>query len=176
MNVPDLQTMLDYHYWARDRLLDALEPLTSEQFNRDTGSSFKSIRETMVHIYAAEWAWYSRWQGNSPTALLPSNQFPDPASVRRAWSELEAKMREFLEGLGEDGIARARLQAAQRARRLVAVLADAAARREPRQLPSRSGDDDAQADRRAACEAYGHDRVLSNQGLGAGSWGTGSWG
>jgi len=107
MNVHDLQTMLDYHYWARDRLLDALEPLTSEQFNRDTGSSFKSIRETMVHIYAAEWAWYSRWQGNSPTALLPSDQFPDPASLRRAWSELEAKMREFLEGLGEDGIARA---------------------------------------------------------------------
>jgi uncharacterized damage-inducible protein DinB len=99
--------MLDYHYWARDRLLDALEPLTLEQLDRDTGSSFKSIRETLVHIYAAEWAWYSRWQGNSPTALLPSDQFPDLASVRRAWSEHEGKMRAFLEGLDEDGIARA---------------------------------------------------------------------
>ncbi|PYQ96804.1 MAG: damage-inducible protein DinB [Acidobacteria bacterium] len=107
MTVQDLQTMLDYHYWARDRLLDALEPLTSEQFNHDMGSSFKSIRETMVHIYGAEWAWYSRWQGHSPTALLPSDQFPDLASVRRAWSELETKMRAFLGGLGEDGIARA---------------------------------------------------------------------
>jgi uncharacterized damage-inducible protein DinB len=99
--------MLDYHYWARDRLLDALEPLTPEQLNHDTGSSFKSIRETLVHIYAAESAWYSRWQGNSPTALLPSDQFSDLASVRRAWSEHEAKMRAFLEGLDEDGIARA---------------------------------------------------------------------
>ena len=99
--------MLDYHYWARDRLLGALEPLTPEQLNHDAGSSFRSIRETLVHIYAAEWAWYSRWQGNSPTALLPSDQFPDLESVRRVWSELEAKMRAFLEGLGEDGIARA---------------------------------------------------------------------
>jgi len=107
MNVQDLRTMVDYHYWARDRLLAALEPLTPEQYNRDLGSSFKSIRDTVAHTYAAEWAWYSRWQGKSPTALLPSDQFPDLASVRRAWSELEVKMRAFLEGLGEDGIARA---------------------------------------------------------------------
>ncbi len=72
--------MLDYHYWARDRLLDALEPLTADQFNRDLGSSFKSIRETVAHTYAAEWAWHSRWRGESPTALLPSEAFPDVAA------------------------------------------------------------------------------------------------
>ena len=76
MNLQDLRTLLDYHYWARDRLLDALEPLTADQFNRDLGSSFKSIRDTVAHIYAAEWAWHSRWQGQSPTALLPADSFP----------------------------------------------------------------------------------------------------
>ena len=70
MNVNDLRTLVDYHYWARDRLLDALEPLTAEQFTRDLGSSFKSIRDTVVHVYAAEWAWYMRWHGQSPAALL----------------------------------------------------------------------------------------------------------
>ena len=98
--------MLDYHYWARDRLLDALEPLTPEQLNRDLSSSFKSIRETIVHTYAAEWAWHSRWQGNSPTALLPSDQFPDLAALRRAWSQHEGDMRAFLDGSGEDGVSR----------------------------------------------------------------------
>ena len=106
MNLQDLRTMLDYHYWARDRLLDALEPLTLDQLNRDLGSSFKSIRETIVHTYAAEWAWHQRWQGNSPTALLPSDQFPDLASVRRAWSQHEGNMRAFLDALGEDGVSR----------------------------------------------------------------------
>ena len=98
--------MLDYHYWARDRLLDALEPLTPDQLNRDLGSSFKSIRETIVHTYAAEWAWHSRWQGHSPTALLPADQFPDLAAVRRAWSQHEGDMRAFLDGSGEDGVSR----------------------------------------------------------------------
>jgi len=106
MTLTDLQTLVDYHYWARDRLLDAIEPLNAEQWRRDLGSSFKSIHETVAHIYAAEWAWHQRWQGNSPTALFPAEKLPDVASVRGAWSELEAKVRGFLAGLGEDGIAR----------------------------------------------------------------------
>jgi len=106
MNLQDLRTMLDYHYWARDRLLEAIERLTSEELNRDLGSSFKSIRETVVHTYAAEWAWHSRWQGQSPTALLTSEAFPDVTSIRVAWTGHEAKMRAFLEALGEAGISR----------------------------------------------------------------------
>jgi uncharacterized damage-inducible protein DinB len=106
MTLQDLRTMLDYHYWARDRLLDALDALTPDQLRRDLGSSFKSIHETLVHTYAAEWAWHSRWNGTSPTALLPADQFPDLAAIRRSWTELEAKMRSFLDQLGDEGIAR----------------------------------------------------------------------
>jgi len=103
VNQQDLQTLIDYHYWARDRLFDALEPLTAEQLARDMGNSFKSIHDTVAHVYAAEWAWYERWHGNSPTALLPADRFPDLASIRRAWSEQETKMRAYVDGLGEDG-------------------------------------------------------------------------
>ena len=106
MELHDLQTLLDYHYWARDRLLDAIEPLTPEQYNKDLSSSFKSVRETVVHVYAAEWAWYSRWQGQSPTALLTSDAFPDVASIRRQWVENEANIRAFVNSLGQQGIAR----------------------------------------------------------------------
>jgi uncharacterized damage-inducible protein DinB len=106
MNSQDLQTMLDYHYWARDRALDALDALTPEQYNRDLGNSFKSIRETTTHVYAAEWAWYSRWHGESPTALLPADRFPDLAALREAWTELEQKMRTFVRGLDEAGVNR----------------------------------------------------------------------
>ena len=106
MNLQDLRTLLDYHYWARDRLLDALEPLTADQFNRDLGSSFKSIRETVVHTYAAEWAWHSRWRGQSPTALMTSEAFPDVASIRGAWSDHEKRVRAFLDELGEAGLTR----------------------------------------------------------------------
>lgn len=105
MNTQDLQTMLDYHYWARTRLLDALEPLTAEQYTRDLGSSFKSICDTATHLYAAEWAWYQRWHGVSPTAL-PSDRFADLAALRSAWVGHEQKMRAFVGGLTDADIAR----------------------------------------------------------------------
>jgi uncharacterized damage-inducible protein DinB len=106
MELRDLNTLLDYHYWARDRLLDAVEPLTPDQYNKDLGSSFKSIRETVVHIYAAEWAWYSRWTGSSPGALLTADAFPDVTSIRRVWAENERNVRAFVASVGEAGIAR----------------------------------------------------------------------
>jgi uncharacterized damage-inducible protein DinB len=106
MTLQDLQTLVDYHYWARDRLLDAVATLTPEQYQRDLGSSFKSVRETMTHVYAAEWAWYERWQGRSPTALLPADQFPDLVSLRRAWSELETRMRDYIASLGDHGVSK----------------------------------------------------------------------
>jgi uncharacterized damage-inducible protein DinB len=106
MNVQDLQTMIDYHYWARDRVLTAIEPLTPDQYARDLGSSFKSIRETATHAYAAEWAWYQRWHGQSPTALLPADRFPDLPALRSAWAEHELNMRAFVDRLGDADVMR----------------------------------------------------------------------
>jgi uncharacterized damage-inducible protein DinB len=106
MNHPDLQTLLDYHYWARDRVLDAVATLTPEQFTRDLGSSFKSVRDTLVHTYSAEWAWHSRWRGVSPTALLVPEEFPDVEVIRAGWAGLERNVRAFLTELGEPGITR----------------------------------------------------------------------
>jgi uncharacterized damage-inducible protein DinB len=102
----ELERLFDYHYWARDRLLDAVEPLTPEQFTRDLGSSFRSIRDTLAHTYAAEWAWHERWLGRSPTALLPSDLFPDLQTVRTMWVEHEGRVRTFLSSIDESGIHR----------------------------------------------------------------------
>ncbi|HKY22482.1 MAG TPA: DinB family protein [Vicinamibacterales bacterium] len=107
MTPKDVLTLLDYHYWARDLVLDALESLSDEQYTRDLGNSFKSIRDTVVHTYSAEWIWYQRWTGTSPTALLDPNTFPDRASLRRAWAENEGKVRELVGGMDQQGLDRA---------------------------------------------------------------------
>lgn len=106
MNLRELQVLLAYHYWARDRLLEAVEALTPEQFTKDLGSSFKSVRDTLSHIYFAEWIWYARWMGNSPTAALPADMFPNLGTLRRAWNEHENKVRAFVDGLGDEGLSR----------------------------------------------------------------------
>ena len=106
MNFQDLRTLLDYHYWARDRMFDALDALTPEQASRSLGGSFNSIHDTVAHLYAADAMWYARWHGDSSSALLTGAAFPDLAAVRGAWTEHEPKMRAFLEDLGDAGITR----------------------------------------------------------------------
>ena len=104
MNLEELRTLLDYHYWARDRILAAADALTPEQLHRDLGSSFKSVRDTLAHIYAAEWAWCSRWNGQSPTALLSPDMFPDVATLRAKWIALESDVRAVLDRMGRQGL------------------------------------------------------------------------
>ena len=54
MTCDDLCLLIDYHYWACGRLLDAVSALTPEQFTRPMGNSFSSVRDTVAHICAAE--------------------------------------------------------------------------------------------------------------------------
>jgi len=102
----DITTLLDYHYWARDRILAAAEALTPEQYLRELGSSFKSVRDTLAHTYAAEWAWHQRWHGTSPTSAPDFTQWPDAASLRAVWLEIEQRVRSYIDGVGEAGLAR----------------------------------------------------------------------
>jgi uncharacterized damage-inducible protein DinB len=100
----DLRLLLEYHYWARDRVLDATDALTQDQLTRDLGNSFRSVRDTLAHLHASEWIWLSRWQGTSPTTALPPDRFRDVAAVRAAWSELEAQVRAFAAGLTDESV------------------------------------------------------------------------
>jgi uncharacterized damage-inducible protein DinB len=106
MNMGDLHDLLDYHYWARDRVLAAADALTDEQYTRDLGSSFRSVRDTLVHTFGAEVNWYQRWQGTSPTSLPPFDDYPDVASLRAAWSTQEARVREFITRQVDDDVRR----------------------------------------------------------------------
>ena len=104
MNLTELQILLDYHYWAHDRLLDAAERVSFEKLTRPLGNSFPSIRDTLVHLYSADWVWCSRWEGESPTGMLSPEDFPDVAAIRAAWTAHQPRVRSVVERLGEDGI------------------------------------------------------------------------
>jgi uncharacterized damage-inducible protein DinB len=104
MTLRDLQALLDFHYWARDRTLEAVQNLTPEQFTRPLGNSFGSVRDTLAHTYGADWIWYQRWIGEAPTSLPDPGQFSSLGDVRTAWSALEENTRALVSRLGEKGI------------------------------------------------------------------------
>ena len=104
MDLADVRSLVDYHYWARDRALDAAAALGVDEFTRDLGSSFRSVRDTLTHTYAAEWAWCSRWNGQSPTSLVPPDTFPDVSSLKIRWAALETDVRAVVERMGTAGL------------------------------------------------------------------------
>jgi uncharacterized damage-inducible protein DinB len=106
MSYDDLNLLVDYNYWARDRLLEAVTPLSAEQFTRDMGNSFGSVRNTIAHICDAEWIWLSRWRCEQPTGFRNPDRVPDVAAARQEWGELECGIREVLERLGPAGVQR----------------------------------------------------------------------
>jgi uncharacterized damage-inducible protein DinB len=91
-----LRFMFQYNQWADRRLLDACASLSNEQFTRNLGSSFSSVRDTVVHLYGAEYVWNERIQGRSPSALISSAGFPDLASIRAKLEEMDAYYIDFV--------------------------------------------------------------------------------
>jgi uncharacterized damage-inducible protein DinB len=61
-----------YNVWATRRLLDAIEPLSDEDYRRDVGLFFKSIHGTLNHLLVTEhMLWYRRFsEGISPKLTL----------------------------------------------------------------------------------------------------------
>jgi uncharacterized damage-inducible protein DinB len=105
MTLQEARTLVDYHYWARDRLLDAVAVLTHEQFTQRIESSFPSIRDTLVHLWAAETTWTARWDGEAPAGLADGRGLTDLRALREAWSVLERRLQAVLVRLGDDGVA-----------------------------------------------------------------------
>ena len=104
MNLQELRTLVDYHYWARDRLLDAIEPLAPGQLTQRIESSFPSIRETLAHLIGAESVWIARWDGDSPVAFPDGSGLTDLATIRAEWLTQEHRLRSVLDRLGAHGI------------------------------------------------------------------------
>lgn len=106
MNHRDLSELVDYSYWARDRIVDAVSSLETSDFTKDLDSSFGSIRDTLVHMYSAEWVWYSRWAGISPAEHVSAAKYADVAALLADWSDLEHQVRVFVGNLADEDVER----------------------------------------------------------------------
>lgn len=105
MTRQDVELLFAYNRWANARTLDAAAALAPDAYARDLGSSFPSVRATLVHAYAAEWVWLMRWKGVSPGGL-DHGDIPDVATLRERWSILERDQAGFIAGLTDADLER----------------------------------------------------------------------
>jgi uncharacterized damage-inducible protein DinB len=106
MTPEEIRTLFEYNSWANRRSLDAAAALTTEQFSKPLGSSFSSVRDTLAHIYGAEWIWLERFQGRSPASLPDVTQFPDIKSLGERWGEHTPRLMNFVRGLTQNDLDR----------------------------------------------------------------------
>jgi uncharacterized damage-inducible protein DinB len=116
MTKDDIQLLYEYDRWANNRVLQAVSALSAEQFTRDLGGSFRSVRDTLVHIIAGEWGWLAYWKEklhspafltdlrNQREALFNPDAFPNVAAVRLKWAEVEKEQIEFVNRLTDDAL------------------------------------------------------------------------
>ena len=85
-----------YNYWARDRQLEACAQLSQQQFMQPMGSSFPSVRDTLVHLLQVEWIWLERWNGRPPKVWPSDAEFTGLDKVTERWKAVEQAMWEFV--------------------------------------------------------------------------------
>ncbi len=93
-----------YNRWANQRFLEAEEALSPADLNARLAGSFGTLRNTLVHVLSAEWVWLRRWKGESPTSMLDPVDFPDVASIRWRWKEIELECAPLLAALRSESL------------------------------------------------------------------------
>lgn len=99
MTVEELRWLFAYNRWANIRLLQAGESLSIEDLNRDVRASFGSLRGTLIHILWGERGWLHFWQEASFVPRPGPSDYPDFASLQRAWAHHEELYEGYLRGL-----------------------------------------------------------------------------
>lgn len=118
MTKEDIQLLFEYDRWANNRVLQAVSALSVEKFTRDLGGSFRSVRDTLVHIVSCEWAWLTIWNEPSVSSAFvtdfwtwldgqfPTDAFPDIAAVQLRWAEVEREQVEFVSRVTNESLGR----------------------------------------------------------------------
>lgn len=118
MTKDDIQPLFEYDRWANRQVLRAGSALSTEQFTRDLGDSFRSVRDTLVHIIGGEWGWLTYWKEPAPSAafgadlwdrhntLFHADAFPNIAVVQAKWAEIEKERAEFVNGVTDESLQR----------------------------------------------------------------------
>lgn len=104
--IEEIRELYAYTTWANDRVLGAVATLDAAAFTRDLGSSFPSVRDTLLHLLAVDWVWLARWQGESPSAMPDSWDLSSFAAIRAKWLEVQRARAGFVAGLSDADLVR----------------------------------------------------------------------
>lgn len=118
MTIDDIRLLFEYDRWANDRAMQQASTLTAEQFTKDLGGSFASVRDALLHILGGQWIWLQYCRQPSPSldsiagiraqrdAILNPAAFPSVDVLRSKWMEVEKEVAEFVGSMTSESLKR----------------------------------------------------------------------
>lgn len=103
MDLATVKDLVDYHYWANERILQAVEAAPDGTYHRELGGSFPSIAATLAHLIYAEAVWLGRWTGEA-LAAPTVDDLPTVTAARERWRSFAERLRPFVDGLSPEDL------------------------------------------------------------------------
>ncbi|MCG3193915.1 MAG: hypothetical protein DIJKHBIC_03169 [Thermoanaerobaculia bacterium] len=95
----EIISLYAYNRWANERVLNALRPLSEDDYTKEMGGGWPSLRATLVHLAGASEAWAVRFSRQDATRLPTVAELPTFASaealLRDSQDRLEAAVARF---------------------------------------------------------------------------------
>lgn len=105
MDADYIRTLFDYSYWARDKLLVAMDGISRDDFERNVGLTYGGVGGILRHCVGVERLYRTgTLQGRRDMEPLDEAKLSTSEGLAQAWREEEALMREYLAGLTGDGM------------------------------------------------------------------------
>lgn len=106
----------EHRMWVNHKLLDAVESLPPAALRKQHPIGQGNLWRSLMHMYAAEWAWLAALAGNEAPVLpgdradgLPGNQegqggVKSLAELRAAWAKVDEAWKGYLASLSESDL------------------------------------------------------------------------
>lgn len=109
MRSADVDVLVGYLYWMRDRVLDAAKGLPPAAFAATAAVNGRDLRQTLVHELDVEWSWRQRLRDAPPESWGPEAElhvedYPTVQALASHWRSDEAEMRGWIAGLSDEDL------------------------------------------------------------------------
>jgi uncharacterized damage-inducible protein DinB len=95
----ELSSLYAYSRWADERVLGALRALPREEYERELGGGWPSLRATWVHLAGATDAWHRRFSGEDAMRLPTAEELPGLEDAARLLLSAHDRLAPFVAAL-----------------------------------------------------------------------------
>lgn len=106
MNKAEISELIQFNFWANDRVLAACERISADAFTREQAPDpgWGSLRGILVHTLDTEYGWRCVLQGLDEDRILEAGDFADAAALKNHWEIERAAWSDFVVKLSDESI------------------------------------------------------------------------